>query len=113
MTFNCQRAGLGNEEPIDRNIVATVLAVARLLDTAKRSLRGRLITRVEANHASFQVLKNSPQVVNVLGEGVARESHAGIIRQPHCFFLRLELAHGCDRSKRFLLEDNARQGLYR
>jgi hypothetical protein len=90
VTFNRQRAGLGDEKLIDRNILATLLAVARLLNTAKRSLRGRLITRVEADHAGLQVLKHPPQAVDILGEGVACEAHAGIVREPHGFLFCLE-----------------------
>ena len=52
------------------NILARLLAVARLLDATKRRLRGRRVARVHADHTGLEVLQQAPRAVHVLGEVV-------------------------------------------
>lgn len=46
MVFHCQRAGLGNQELVDCNVLAALLAASALFDAAEGSLGSRIVARV-------------------------------------------------------------------
>lgn len=57
------------------------------------------------NHASLKILKQPPGPVDVLGEEVTRESHAGVVGPSDSLLFGIELEQGHDGSESLLLRN--------
>lgn len=105
LSLKGKRTRLGDEVLVDSDLLAALLAVSGLLDPAKRRLRGGRVTRVHTDHAGLEVLQHAPHAVDVLGEGVAGQAHAGVVGELDDLFLGLEPVQRQDGCEGLLARD--------
>lgn len=100
MPFNCQHTSLSDQILLN-SMLALFLAITGLLGTSewrfhRRSLGyighttgqilsqqatdgGIVLTRIESHHTGLQILEHTPNAIDVLGEYITGQSHAGIV----------------------------------